>query len=399
MSEKISYAKTVYGREEIDAVVKCLEEGTQMGVNSRQFESEIAKLFYKKECLYVNSGSSALHIGVEAFDFPEGGEVITPALTFGTTLSCLLKNNLVPVFVDVEPLTYCINVDQIEDMITDKTVAILAPDLLGNVCDWPRIREIADKHGLKVLHDSADTLGATINGVSAGAYADMSITSFYGSHIINCAGNGGALCLNDEKVIEKAKLLRSWGRSSSLFDEASEAIENRFNIQLDGLDYDAKFVFSIPGYNLEGNEMGAAFGLVQLKSLENNIRVRQENLQRQCEYFSKYPDYFSNPIEAADVKTGFLAFPILINKDAPFSRKEFQIYLEKRDIQTRVCFTGNVLRQPMAQGITKVVRPEGYPNADAVMERGVLLPLHHGMTDEMFDRLHATIDEFVAQYS
>lgn len=398
MSEKISYAKTVYGREEINAVVKCLEEGTQMGVNSRQFESEIAELFDKKECLYVNSGSSALHIGVEAFDFPEGGEVITPALTFGTTLSCLIKNDLVPVFVDVEPLTYCINVDQIEDMITDKTVAILAPDLLGNVCDWPRIREIADRHGLKVLHDSADTLGATINGVSAGAYADMSITSFYGSHIINCAGNGGALCLNDEKVIEKAKLLRSWGRSSSLFDEASEAIENRFNIQLDGLDYDAKFVFSIPGYNLEGNEMGAAFGLVQLKSLENNIRVRQENLQRQCEYFSKYPDYFSNPIEAADVKTGFLAFPILINKDAPFSRKEFQIYLEKRDIQTRVCFTGNVLRQPMAQGITKVVRPEGYPNADAVMERGVLLPLHHGMTDEMFERLHNTIDEFVAQY-
>jgi CDP-6-deoxy-D-xylo-4-hexulose-3-dehydrase len=399
MSEKISYAKTVYGRAEIDAVVKCLEEGTQMGKNSRQFESEIAKLFDKKECLYVNSGSSALHIGVEAFDFPEGGEVITPALTFGTTLSCLIKNKLVPVFVDVEPLTYCINVDQIEDMITDKTVAILAPDLLGNVCDWPRIREIADKHGLKVLHDSADTLGATINGVSAGAYADMSITSFYGSHIINCAGNGGALCLNDEKVIEKAKLLRSWGRSSSLFDEASEAIENRFNIKLDGLEYDAKFVFAIPGYNLEGNEMGAAFGLVQLESLENNIRVRQENLQRQCEYFSKYPDYFSNPIETADVKTGFLAFPILINKDAPFSRKEFQIYLEKRDIQTRVCFTGNVLRQPMAQGITKVVRPEGYPNADAVMERGVLLPLHHGMTDEMFDRLHATIDEFVAQYS
>lgn len=398
MSEKISYAKTVYGQEEIDAVVKCLNETTQMGTYSRKFENEIAQLFDKKECLYVNSGSSALHIGVEAFDFPEGSEVITPALTFGTTLSCLIKNDLIPVFVDVEPLTYCIDASQIEDMITEKTVAILAPDLLGNVCDWRRIREIADKHGLKVLHDSADTLGATIDGVSAGAYSDMSITSFYGSHIINCAGNGGALCLNDEKVIEKAKLLRSWGRSSSLFDEASEAIENRFNIKLDGLDYDAKFVFSIPGYNLEGNEMGAAFGMVQLKSLENNIKVRQENLKRQCEYFSKYSDYFSNPIEAENVKTGFLAFPILINKDAPFSRKEFQLYLEKRDIQTRVCFTGNVLRQPMSQGITKVVRSQGYPNADAVMERGVLLPLHHGMTDEMFERLHNTIDEFIEQY-
>src|SRR6056300_884321 len=286
MPEKISYAKTVYGQAEIDAVVKCLENSTQMGTHSRQFEEKIAELFDKKECLYVNSGSSALYIGVEAFEFPEGGEVITPALTFGTTLACLIKNNLVPVFVDVEPLTYCINVDQIEDMITDKTVAILAPDLLGNVCDWPRIREIADNHGLKVLHDSADTLGATINGVSAGAYADMSITSFYGSHIINCAGNGGALCLNNEKVIEKAKLLRSWGRSSSLFDEASEAIENRFNIKLDGLDYDAKFVFSIPGYNLEGSEMGAAFGLVQLESLEKNMEMRKANFHKQINYFN-----------------------------------------------------------------------------------------------------------------
>ena len=397
--EKISYASTVYGQAEIDAVVKCLNETTQMGTYSRKFESEIANLFDKKECLYVNSGSSALYIGVEAFDFPEGGEVITPALTFGTTLACLIKNDLVPVFVDVEPLTYCIDVNQIEEMITDKTVAILAPDLLGNVCDWPRIREIADKHNLKVLHDSADTLGATIDGVSAGAYSDMSITSFYGSHIINCAGNGGALCLNDEKVIEKAKLLRSWGRSSSLFDEKSEAIENRFNIMLDGLEYDAKFVFSIPGYNLEGNEMGAAFGLVQLESLENNIRVRKENLAKQCEFFEKYNKYFSNPVEADNVKTGFLAFPILIKDDAPFTRKQFQIYLEKRNIQTRVCFTGNVLRQPMAEGITKVVRAEGYPNADAVMERGVLLPVHHGMTNEMFDRLHATIDEFILEHA
>lgn len=397
--EKISYASTVYGQAEIDAVVKCLNETTQMGNYSRKFESKIASLFDKKECLYVNSGSSALYIGVESFQFPEGGEVITPALTFGTTLACIIKNNLVPVFVDVEPLTYCIDVNQIEEMITDKTVAILAPDLLGNVCDWPRIREIADKHGLKVLHDSADTLGATINGVNAGSYSDMSITSFYGSHIINCAGNGGALCLNDETVIERAKLLRSWGRSSSLFNEHSEAIENRFNIMLDGLEYDAKFVFAVPGYNLEGNEMGAAFGLVQLDSLENNIRVRKENLDRQCEFFNKHNKYFSNPIQSENVKTGFLAFPVLIKKEAPFTRKQFQIYLEKQNIQTRVCFTGNVLRQPMTQGITKVVKSGGYPNADAVMERGVLLPLHHGMTDAMFERLHATIGQFISEHA
>ncbi|MDB4040554.1 aminotransferase class I/II-fold pyridoxal phosphate-dependent enzyme [Methylophilaceae bacterium] len=393
--ENISYAKTIYGQEEIDAVVKCLNESTQMGNYARKFEIEIAKLFDKKECLYVNSGSSALFIGVEAFNFPQGSEVITPALTFGTSVGCLIKNNLVPVFVDVEPLTYCIDTNEIEKVINAQTVAILAPNLMGNICNWGEIRKIADKHNLIVIEDSADTLGATINGKSSGSYSDMSITSFYGSHIINCAGNGGALLLNDKKIIEKSKLLRSWGRSSSLFDEKSEAIENRFDVNLDGIDYDAKFVFEEVGYNVEGSEIGAAFGLEQLKKLKKNIVTRKNNFKRQCEFFDQYKQYFSNPIEADNVNTAWLAFPILINENAPFSRKEFQIYLEKRNIQTRVVFTGNVVRQPMMKGLKYKVLDQGYPNADAVMKRGVLLPLHHGLTDNMFERLHKTILEFI----
>ena len=393
--ENISYAKTVYGQEEIDAVVKCLNESTQMGNYSRKFENEIAKLFNKKECLYVNSGSSALFIGIESFNFPVEGEVITPALTFGTSVGCLIKNNLVPVFVDVEPLTYCIDVDMIEKAINKKTVAILAPNLMGNLCDWPEIRKIADKYNLIVIEDSADTLGATINGKSSGVYSDMSITSFYGSHIINCAGNGGALLLNDKKIIEKAKLLRSWGRSSSLFDEKSEAIENRFDINLEGIDYDAKFVFEAVGYNVEGSEIGAAFGLEQLKKLQKNIITRKNNFKRQCDFFDQHKKYFSNPIEVGDINTAWLAFPVLIKENAPFSRKEFQIYLEKRNIQTRVVFTGNIIKQPMMKGVKYKVLEGGYPNADAVMERGVLLPLHHGMKDSMFERLHKTITEFI----
>ena len=295
--EQISYAKTVYGRDEIDAVIKCLSESTQMGNYSRQFENKIASIFNKNYCLYVNSGSSALYVGVESFNFPAKSEVITPALTFSTTIGCLVKNNLIPVFVDVEPLTYCIDTNQIEEQITDKTVAILAPNLMGNLCNWPQIRKIADMHNLIVIEDSADTLGATINGKKSGYYSDMSITSFYGSHIINCAGNGGALAINDEKVMKKAKLLRSWGRSSSLFDEKSEAIENRFNVELDGIDYDAKFVFETIGYNLEGNELGASFGLVQLEKLNQNISIRQANFKRQCNFFKQYPKYFTNPEE------------------------------------------------------------------------------------------------------
>ena len=396
MTDIIPYAKTVYGQEEIDSVVKCLKESTQMGKYSRLFEDQIAELFNKKYCLYVNSGSSALYLGIEAFDFPKHSEVITPALTFSTTIGCLVKNNLIPVFTDVKDSTYCIDENQIEALISNNTVAILAPNLLGNLCEWQKIRKIADQYGLIVIEDSADTLGATYkDGKSTGFYTDMSITSFYGSHIINCAGNGGALCINDKRVMERAKLLRSWGRSSSLFDEKSEDIENRFNINLDGIEYDAKFVFEAIGYNLEGSEIGAAFGLTQLKKLKENIEKRRENFSRQCNFFSNYEDLFDIPKEYEGASTAWLAFPITIKKTANFSRREFQIFLEKNQIQTRVVFSGNIIRQPMCADIKKKVRQEGYPVADNVMERGVLLPVHHAMNDLMYKRLHNKIKEFI----
>ena len=161
-----------------------------------------------------------------------------------------------------------------------------------------------------------------------------------------------------------------------ILKKKSEKIENRFNIKLDGILYDKKFVFEKIGYNLEGSEIGAAFGLAQLKKLENNIKTRQENFNLQCNFFNKYKNLFSNPLEFPGCNTAWLAFPILIKKEANFSRKEFQIYLEERAIQTRVVFTGNVLRQPMCKGINKRTKKEGYPNSDSIMERGVLLPLH-----------------------
>tara|TARA_B100000212_G_scaffold342397_1_gene329333 strand:+ start:314 stop:1510 length:1197 start_codon:yes stop_codon:yes gene_type:complete len=398
MDEKISYAKTVYGKEEIEAVVKCLRESTQMGVYSREFEKKIANLFSKKHCLYVNSGSSGLYIGIEAFDFPPNSEVITPALTFSTTVGCLIKNKLMPVFTDVEELTYCIDISQIEPLINEKTVAILAPNLLGNLCDWKSIREIANKYNLIVIEDSADTLGGEIDNKPAGIFTDMSITSFYGSHIINCAGNGGALAINDSNVMERSKLLRSWGRSSSLFDENSESIDNRFNINLDGIDYDAKFVFEKIGYNLEGSEIGAAFGLIQLKKLIENIKIRRDNFRKQVQFFKSYENFFKTPLEKSNHYSGWLAFPVIINEDAPFKRKDFQIFLEKNNIQTRVVFTGNITRQPMMKGLSFKKTDQGLKNSDQVMQRGVLLPLHHGMTNKMFNILHEKIKIFLHSY-
>ncbi len=395
---KVSYAQTVYGKKEIDAVVKCLKESTQMGNYSSKFEKKISSLFDKKYGLYVNSGSSALYIGMEASNFPEGGEVITPALTFSTTIGCIVKSKLIPVFTDVGFNDYCIDVSAIEKNITSKTVAIVAPNLMGNICNWEKISEIAKKYNLKVIEDSADTIGGKLNGKCSSSYCDWTITSFYGSHIINCAGNGGMLCINDEKMIYDAKLLRSWGRSSSIFDEQSEAIENRFNVDVDGIPYDAKFIFEKIGYNLEGSEIGAAFGLVQLENLNENIKIRQENFKKQTKFFNTHKDFIVTPKQTENSESAWLAYPIIIKESSPFSRRDFQIYLEKRNIQTRTVFSGNITRQPGFKNIEMKICKDGLKNSDNIMMGGVLLACHHGLTSEMIAYMHQVCEEFFKKY-
>jgi CDP-6-deoxy-D-xylo-4-hexulose-3-dehydrase len=237
-------------------------------------------------------------------------------------------------------------------------------------------------------------LGGTINGVSSGNLSDISITSFYGSHVINCAGNGGMLCVNDETWANKSKLLRSWGRSSSLFVE-SEAIENRFNVNLEGIDYDAKFVFEAIGHNLEPSEMGAAFGLVQLEKLEHNIDERTKNFDLHSKFFRGYEDVFLLPRQTENARTGWLAYPLVIKEDAPFSRRDMQIFLEKRNIQTRVVFTGNIIRQPGFSNVSMKTSPDGYPEADNVMRGGILLACHHGLTEDMRMHVHESCELFL----
>ena len=394
---RVPYGSTVHGEEEIDAVINVLKTTTQMSKNVREFESKVAAKYSKDYGIMVNSGSSALYLSIESLNLPKGSEVITPALTFGTTVASIVNNKLVPVFVDVKPDTYCIDETQIESKITKNTSAIVAPDLMGNICEWPYIRELADKHNLKILVDSADTIGATYDGISTGSFADVVITSFYGSHIINGAGNGGMIATSDKELADKCSLLRSWGRSSSLFVE-SEAIENRFNIQLEGIQYDSKFVFEELGYQLEPSEISAAFALVQLKKLDQNMELRNKHFDSHLEFLSKYSEFFSLPIQNPKAYTCWLAFPMIVNESAPFNRTDMQIFLEKRNIQTRVVFTGNVLRQPMMKNVNYVGNPDDFINADRVMKQGILLACHHGLTDEMINHLYESIELFISQY-
>ena len=393
---RVTYGQSVHGEEEINAVVRVLRTSTQMGTHVRTFESQVAELLGKKFGIMVNSGSSALSLAVQVLDLKPGAEVITPVLTFATTVAPIVRAGLVPAFIDVEEATYNIDVGQIEEMVSERTVAVLIPNLIGNVPDWDAVRKIADRHNLRVVEDSADTLGATLHGSPTGRRSDISTTSFYGSHIINCAGNGGFIGVDDEATARRLLLLRSWGRSSSLFDpSAAESIDTRFDVDLEGIRYDRKFVFEEMGFNYEPSELGAAFGLEQLKRLASNIERRRSNFTFLRSFFSAYEDLFILPRETAGVRTGWLAFPLTVRASAPFSRTEMQIFLEAHNIQTRPVFTGNILKQPAFSRIERREFPHGYPEADKVMLGGLLLGCHHGLFQEHLDYVCSKVATFI----
>ena len=305
----VSYGKSVHGEAEIAAVMEVLRSSTQMGEKVRAMEARVSALFAKHHGLMVNSGSSANYLAIELLGLPVGSEVITPALTFATTVAPIVRAGLVPVFIDAEPGTYNIDVAHIEAMIGPQTRAMMIPSLIGNLPDWDVLMDIAKRHELMLVEDSADTLGATLRGKSTGTRSHISTTSFYGSHVINAAGNGGMICINDAEMARRARLLRSWGRTSSLFVD-SEAAENRFGVQVDGIEYDAKFLFEALGFNIEPSEMGAAFGLVQLDRLQENIAARIANFARQYAFFAQYEDWFELPRQLDESVTGWLSFPL-----------------------------------------------------------------------------------------
>jgi CDP-6-deoxy-D-xylo-4-hexulose-3-dehydrase len=396
---RIPYALSVYDDKEVRAVVKVIEEHrTNMGIETLKFEKSIAKLSGKKFGVMVNSGSSANLIAVELLNLPPGSEVITPLLTFSTTVAPILQQNLVPVFVDVEIGKYTINIDQIEKLITKKTKALMIPLLFGNVPDMQKLAKIAKKHNLFFIEDSCDTLGANFKGRPTGTYSDISTTSFFGAHIITAGGNGGMVMINSSKWRDRAKVLRGWGRSSSLFGE-SESISKRFNSKLDGIPYDAKFIFDAAGYNLLPNEMCSAFGNVQLEKLPKFQKTREYNFRYLLDFFHKYEKFFILPYQDPKVRTQWLAFPLTIKKGSPFTRLQLVKYLEKENIQTRPIFTGNILKQPGFKNILHRTNKEGYPVTNEIMERGFVVGCHHGLEKEHLQKMEKVFTSFLKKYS
>ena len=392
---RVPYALNFYDQAEIDAVLGVLNSGSTMaGKEVGKLEDNVARSFGHDFGVMCNSGSSALTLGLGALNLSKGAEVITPALTFATTVASQLQSGLHPVLVDSELRTLNIDVELIEAAITDNTEALVIPDLMGNFSDWDKIRQIANKHNLALLHDSADTIGHTLRGTPVGTRADISTTSLYGAHIINGAGNGGMVSTSNEAYARTMRKLRSWGRESALFGETEDS-SLRFNCEIDGIEYDNKFVFSSLGYNLEGSEISAAFGNVQFSKLELFKKRRRKVFDLHLDFIKKYPDIFIEPQELPDAEVVWYAFPIILQENQRFTRTEMQKYLEMHNIQTRPVFAGNIARQPGFKS-DKIKIVGGLENADYIMTNALVIGCHQGMDDTHTNWVHEILEKFIS---
>lgn len=361
------YKFQAYGEEEIQEVVQCLRDGwLAPGPRTEEFEKRVSELFGKRYGLMVNSGSSANLIGLAVLGLSPGDEVITPACTFSTVVAPLEQLRLKPVFVDVLAGSYVPTVDAVMEAVTERTKCIFLPNLVGSKPDWPELRRRIALLGRNIVlfEDSCDCITYTPE-------SDLSVISFYASHIITAGGLGGCVMFNDAKLRDKALMFRDWGRIGN----NTEDVNDRFAHNVDGIEYDFKFLYGCVGYNMKACEMNAAFGLAQLRKLNHFRALRRRNICRYVETLREANTTFVLPAKYEE--QDWLALP-LMHKD----RKGLLRYLEANDVQIRVCFAGNITRHPAYRHYLG-----DFPESDRIMAEGFLIGAHHGLTTSDVDRV------------
>jgi CDP-6-deoxy-D-xylo-4-hexulose-3-dehydrase len=395
---RITEAGPVHDEREIEAVVEVLRSGLlDLGPRVAEFERRGAKLLAKQYGVMVNSGTSALWLAVDLLGCERGDEVITSPLTFSSDIAPLVRSGVVPVFVDVEPDTFQIDVDGIEAMIGPRTKAILTPNLVGNCPDWDRIREIADRHGLLVVEDSCDVLDSYLRGTRTGLRADIVVTSFARSHSMTAAGNGGLIAVNDRDWHDQTLMRRRWGRRSETYLFGSrKGDDDRFGPLADGTPYDLLFVFDDMGYNFEPSEIMAAYGLVQMDKVPEFNRRRQATFRALDDVLVKHEEKITRPRTTDGVDTTWMRYPFLLADG--IDRTAAQEFFLERNIPTRMVWTGNILRQPGFAHIEHRAPAGGLPNTDRVMDRSLSLPTHHGLTSDDVGHMVESLGDWLASF-
>ena len=370
---------------------------------AEHFEQEFAERMGVRFAKLCNSGSSANLLAMTALTSPRlkdrrlvpGDEVITAAVGFPTTVNPIIQNGLVPVFVDVDLGTYDANVAAIEEAIGPRTKAIFMAHTLGNPFDLKRVMEIAERHGLWVIEDTCDAVGATFDGKPVGSFGDLATTSFYPAHHITM-GEGGCV-LTDNPILEKiVESLRDWGRDCWCPPGCDNTCGRRFDWQLGGLPYgyDHKYTYSHIGYNLKMTDMQAAVGVSQLAKLDQFIEARNRNWSLLHERLEPLGEVLLLPAPTPGSTPSWFGFAITVKEEAPFLRHHLVTHLEERRIGTRLMFGGNLLQQPAyADAQARIVGD--LTNARLVTESSFWIGVYPGISEDMLDFTVESIREGV----
>lgn len=367
---------------------------------AEQFEREFAKWFGIRECVLVNSGSSANLVAVAALTSPQlgerrikpGDEVITAAAGFPTTVNPIVQMGAVPVFLDAEMNTYNADLTQLENALSPKTKAVIFAHTLGNPYDSIRVREFCEKHNLWMIEDTCDAVGAKVAGKQVGTYGDLATVSFYPAHHITM-GEGGAVMMRSPKLRKIVESFRDWGRDCWCAPGKENTCGKRFEHQLGELPYgyDHKFTYSHIGFNLKLTDMQAAVGVSQLKKLDGFIAKRIHNAQVLTELLSEI-SWLALPGAIEGGESSWFGYPVRVTADAPVTRDFLVRGLNGRRIGTRLLFGGNLVRQPAYLDVNH--RKIGdLANADEIMRQVFWVGTYPGLDDEHLRYIAESIEE------
>ena len=392
----ISYGGRVYDEKELLYLIDAsLEFWLTAGRYAREFEERLAGYLGAHHCILTNSGSSANLLAVSALTsrklgasrLKPGDEVITVAAGFPTTVTPILQNRLVPVFVDVTLPTYNVDVAMLEEALSRKTRAVMLAHTLGNPFEVDRVLRFCRKHDLWLIEDNCDALGSTYKGKFTGTFGHIATQSFYPPHHMTM-GEGGALFTSDAALTRLIESFRDWGRDCWCPPGRDNSCRKRHSQQFGDLPfgYDHKYVFSHFGYNLKITDLQAAIGCAQLDKLPKFTEARKRNFRELSLGLEKHADRLILPEATKGADPSWFGFPVTVREEAGVTRDRMVSYLERNKIQTRMLFAGNLLRHPCFDALRKP--KAGYrvvgdlPNTDRIMNDTFWVGVYPGITRE-----------------
>ena len=410
--DRITYAARVFDEKEMCALTDAtLDFWLTTGRFSDEFEKKFAEWIGVKFAHLVNSGSSANLIAFTVLTAPElgdraikrGNEVITVACGFPTTVTPILQYGAVPVFVDVTIPQYNIDSSMLEKALSDKTKAVMIAHTLGNPFDLKTVKEFCDKHNLWLVEDNCDALGSTytIDGTTkfTGTWGDIGTSSFYPPHHMTM-GEGGCVYTNNPKLNRLILSYRDWGRDCICPSGRDNFCGHRYDGQYGELPkgYDHKYVYSHFGYNLKVTDMQAAVGCEQLKKFPEFVKRRKHNWNRLKNALMPVQDKIILPVPADNSDPSWFGFLITLKENSGLDREKVVRYIESKNVQTRMLFSGNLIKHPCFDSIrgTDAYRVVGNLSAtDTIMKNTFWVGVYPGMTDDMIDYMAKTIIEAV----